>query len=263
MPIPPTLSSLPPPSSVLSTSLPSSSNSTSQNPPSLLTPSPINLPNPMSNPLSGPPPPPPPPSNSNPQISSHNTTRPPSINIPPPSSSNPSNHPSSATQINNLLNDYASQGGSNSITMFSLRSRLSSILPFSSSIFGPVFSEVGRCANAIDAAAQRQTYPVGGPPPDPSIPLKNSRPFISPEDPPAHPFKHPLERPSLSPPLSPSLKKSFRFQAPRPDITPVAFSPSARLLLNIILEYKDDIKSTTKAFIVDPHKPPLFPNAMV
>lgn len=147
--------------------------------------------------------------------------------------------------------------------MFSLRSRLSSILPFSAFIFGPVFSEVGRRDNAIDTAAQRQTYPGGGPPPDPSTPPKNSRPYISPKNPPAHPLKHPLKRSSLSPPLSPSLKKSFCFQAPRPDLTPVAFSPSARLLFDIILEYKDDIKSATKACVVDPHKPPLFPNAMV
>lgn len=43
----------------------------------------------------------------------------------------------------------------------------------------------------------------------------------------------------------------------------MAFSVSACLLFDIILEYKEDIKSTTQAFIVDPHKPLLFPNAMV
>lgn len=76
--------------------------------------------------------------------------------------------------INNLLSDYAARGGRNSITMFSLQSCLASIIPFSSSILSAFFSEVGRRANTIDAAAQRQNYPIGSPPPGPSIPFKNS-----------------------------------------------------------------------------------------
>lgn len=147
--------------------------------------------------------------------------------------------------------------------MFALRSRLASIIPFSSSIFSAVFSEVGRRANAIDSAAGRQTYPIGGPLPDPSIPIKNSRPYIHPDDLPSTSSKHPLPLVSDDVLSSSKSKKAFRFQAPRPDLTPVAFSVSACLLFDIILEYKDDIKSATQAFIVDPHKPPLFPNAMV
>lgn len=43
----------------------------------------------------------------------------------------------------------------------------------------PSLSKFGRHANTIDAAAQRQTYPVGGPPLGPSIPLKNSQLYDS------------------------------------------------------------------------------------
>lgn len=217
---PPTLSSVPTSSSSTTPSLSSSLPSTTplSQPSSALPPSITTLPT------------------SSTVLSSSSTPHlPPPLPIPPPlpqSAPLPSSHtssksndlPSLATLINNLIADYAARGGSNAITMYSLRSRLANIIPFSFSIFPAVFSKVGCRANVIDAAAHCQTYPVGGPTPNPAIPIKNTCPYLYADNSTSTSTKHPLT-PTSDDVFSPlKIKKVHCFQAPRPDLTPVAFS---------------------------------------
>lgn len=85
-----------------------------------------------------------------------------------------------ANALQHLLEAYDMGGGSNTYTMASLRGSFAQTIPFDAPNFHRHFSIFATEAVARDFRANRYTYPIGGLPPDPAIPIQDSPPYIFP-----------------------------------------------------------------------------------
>ncbi|KAH9823946.1 hypothetical protein DFH28DRAFT_1017091, partial [Melampsora americana] len=79
-----------------------------------------------------------------------------------------------------LLQTYDAEGGSNTFNMTVLRNSFAQTIPYSDSNFHRDFSIFATEAVARDLKANRFVYPIGGQLPDPSIPIKDTDPYIFP-----------------------------------------------------------------------------------
>lgn len=93
-----------------------------------------------------------------------------------------------AAALQNLLEAYDAGGGSTTYNMVSLRGSFAQTIPFEDPNFQRHFSLFATEAVARDFRANRFIYPIGGHPPDPAIPIRDSIPYILP--------LHLLQRPS-------------------------------------------------------------------
>lgn len=84
-------------------------------------------------------------------------------------------------QIEELLERYNSQGGSETYNMGQFRQAFSEIIPFEDPLFLHVFSVTARRAINYDRARNRFCYPVGHFPPPAGVPLQFTVPYVLPE----------------------------------------------------------------------------------
>ncbi|KAH9823488.1 hypothetical protein DFH28DRAFT_880553 [Melampsora americana] len=85
-----------------------------------------------------------------------------------------------AIALQALLQAYDAGGGSTVYNMLSLRGSFEKIIPYEDPNFHRHFSIFATEAVAKDCKANRFVYPIGGQPPDPSIPIKDTVPYIFP-----------------------------------------------------------------------------------
>ncbi|KAH9807536.1 hypothetical protein DFH28DRAFT_1147684 [Melampsora americana] len=85
-----------------------------------------------------------------------------------------------AIAIQALLQAYDAGGGSTVYNMLSLRGSFEKIIPYEDPNFHRHFSIFATEAVAMDHRANRFVYPIGGQPPEPSIPIKDTIPYIFP-----------------------------------------------------------------------------------
>ncbi|KAH9807986.1 hypothetical protein DFH28DRAFT_937022 [Melampsora americana] len=85
-----------------------------------------------------------------------------------------------AIALQALLQAYDAGGGSTVYNMLSLRGSFEKIIPYEDPNFNRHFSVFATEAVAKDIKANRFVYPLGGQPPDPSIPIKDTMPYIYP-----------------------------------------------------------------------------------
>ncbi|KAH9824259.1 hypothetical protein DFH28DRAFT_921744 [Melampsora americana] len=85
-----------------------------------------------------------------------------------------------AIAIQALLQAYDAGGGSTIYNMLSLRGSFEKIIPYEDPNFHRHFSIFATEAVAMDHRANRFVYPIGGQPPDSSVPIKDTIPYIFP-----------------------------------------------------------------------------------
>ncbi|EGG09490.1 uncharacterized protein MELLADRAFT_95981 [Melampsora larici-populina 98AG31] len=91
------------------------------------------------------------------------------------------NHNRNVTEgLQALLQEYDEGGGSGVYDMATLRATFANWIPFEHEHFLRHFSIFATEAVALDLRANRFCYPIGGIPPDPSVPIKDSPPYIQP-----------------------------------------------------------------------------------
>ncbi|EGG08547.1 uncharacterized protein MELLADRAFT_104988 [Melampsora larici-populina 98AG31] len=79
-----------------------------------------------------------------------------------------------------LLKEYDEGGGSGAYEMATLRAAFANWIPFDHEFFHRHFSMFATEAVAMDLRANRFCYPIGGIPPDPSVPIGDTPPYIQP-----------------------------------------------------------------------------------
>lgn len=85
-----------------------------------------------------------------------------------------------AAALQNLLEAYDSGGGSTTYNMVSLRGSFAQTIQYEDPNFQRHFSLFATEAVARDFRANRFVHPIGGHPPDPAIPIRDSIPYIYP-----------------------------------------------------------------------------------
>ncbi|KAH9812954.1 hypothetical protein DFH28DRAFT_1084102 [Melampsora americana] len=85
-----------------------------------------------------------------------------------------------ASAIQALLQVYDAEGGSSVYNMESLRASFAQTIPYTDPNFHRHFSIFATEAVARDLRANRFVYPIGGQQPDPSVPIKDTVPYIFP-----------------------------------------------------------------------------------
>ncbi|KAH9807501.1 hypothetical protein DFH28DRAFT_915102 [Melampsora americana] len=85
-----------------------------------------------------------------------------------------------AAALRALLQAYDAGGGSNAFSMHVLRQQFANHIPFTDENFHRHFSMFATEAVAMDLRANRFCYKIGGHPPDISIPIEDTEPYILP-----------------------------------------------------------------------------------
>lgn len=82
--------------------------------------------------------------------------------------------------LQTLLQAYDAGGGSSMYAMATIREEFAKWIPYEHEHFLRHFSMFATEAIALDLRANRFCYPIGGLPPDPNVPIRDTVPYIIP-----------------------------------------------------------------------------------